>query len=67
VGEKSLPDAFMRIANGLKTSIIESPLERADVVFRLEVLLRRYVYGKPFELKRNNKLRDAVLYLLGTC
>ena len=64
VGEKSLPDAFMRIANGLKTSTIESPLERADVVFRLEVLLRRYVYAKPFELKRNNKLRDAVLYLL---
>lgn len=64
VGEKSLPDAFMRIANGLKTSTIGSPLERADVVFRLEVLLRRYVYGKPFELKRINKLRDAVLYLL---
>jgi tRNA A37 threonylcarbamoyladenosine biosynthesis protein TsaE len=64
VGEKSLPDAFMRIASGLKTSTIESPLERADVVFRLEVLLRRYVYAMPFELKRNNKLRDAVLYLL---
>ena len=64
VGEKSLPDAFIRIANGLKTSTIESPFKRADVVFRLEVLLRRYVYAKPFELKRNNKLRDAVLYLL---
>jgi len=64
VGEKSLPDAFMRITNRLKASTIESPLERADVVFRLEVLLRRYVYGMPFALKRNNQLRNAVLYLL---
>ena len=64
VGERSLPGAFMRIANRLKASTIESPLQRADVVFRLEVLLRRYVYGKPFALKQNNKLRDAALYLL---
>jgi hypothetical protein len=64
VGERSLPEAFIRIADRLKTSTVPSPLQRIDVVFRLEVLLRRYVYGKPFELKRNNKLRDAVLYLL---
>jgi hypothetical protein len=64
VGERSLPSAFMRIVNRLKSSTIATPLQRTDVVFRLEVLLRRHVYGTPFALKRNNQLRDAVLYLL---
>ncbi len=30
----------------------------------LEVLLQRYVYPKPLELKNNPELRDAVLALL---
>jgi tRNA A37 threonylcarbamoyladenosine biosynthesis protein TsaE len=64
VGELSLPSALIRIAERLKVSTVHAPLQKSDVVFRLEVLLRRYVYGKPFELKRNIKLRDAVLYLL---
>ena len=37
---------------------------RGDTVFRLEVLLRRYVYGRPIELKRQRDLREAVLFLL---
>ncbi|MGA2890191.1 MAG: hypothetical protein ABSE51_19250 [Terracidiphilus sp.] len=64
VGERSLPDAFIRISERLKVSTIQSPLQRADVVFRLEVLLRRYVYGRPFALKSNHRLRDAVLHIL---
>jgi tRNA A37 threonylcarbamoyladenosine biosynthesis protein TsaE len=64
VGESSLPNAFIRIADRLKMSTVHAPLQKSDVVFRLEVLLRRYVYGKPFELKQNIQLRDAVLYLL---
>jgi hypothetical protein len=30
----------------------------------LEILLRRHVYGRPLELKRNVELRDAILLLL---
>ena len=30
----------------------------------LEVLLRQHVYGRPLELKRQRRIRDAVLYLL---
>jgi hypothetical protein len=64
VGERSLPNAFIRIADRLKASTIESSLQKTDVVFRLEALLRRYVYGNPFALKSNNRLRSAVLYIL---
>jgi hypothetical protein len=35
-----------------------------NTVFLLEVLLQRYVYGRPLELKRDSNLRDAVLFLL---
>ena len=37
---------------------------RRDTVFRLEVLLRRYVYGRPIDLKRQQDLWEAVLFLL---
>ena len=37
---------------------------RGDTVFRLEVLLRRYVYGRPIELKRQRDPWEAVLFLL---
>ena len=39
-------------------------LREANTVFMLEVLLRRHVYGRPLELKRERPIRDAVLYLL---
>jgi hypothetical protein len=37
-----------------------------DTVFMLEVLLQRYVYGRPLELKRHSELRESVLFLLDT-
>jgi hypothetical protein len=39
-------------------------LKKTDTVFMLEVLLQRYVYGRPLELKRERPIRDAVLSLL---
>jgi hypothetical protein len=39
-------------------------LKKGNTVFLLEVLLQRYVYGRPLELKRQSDLRDAVLVLL---
>ena len=39
-------------------------LAKSDTVFVLEVLLQRYVYGRPLELKRDTRIRDAVLFML---
>ena len=39
-------------------------LKKGDTAFMLEALLQRHVYAKPLELKQNQELRDAVLYLL---
>ncbi len=39
-------------------------LRETNTVFMLEVLLRQHVYGRPLELKRQRRIRDAVLYLL---
>ena len=30
----------------------------------LESLLQRHVYGRPLELKRQTRIRDAVLFIL---
>jgi hypothetical protein len=35
-----------------------------DTVFVLEVLLQRYVYGRPLELKQERRIRESVLFLL---
>ncbi|MGH2457596.1 MAG: hypothetical protein ACRDIY_01875 [Chloroflexota bacterium] len=35
-----------------------------DTVFLLESLLRRYVYGRPLELKRDRELCAAVVFVL---
>jgi len=64
VGEQSLPGAFIRIAKRLQQGNPRQMLRKGDTVFLLEVLLQRYVYGRPLELKRRSDLRDAVLYLL---
>ena len=64
IGEQSLPDAFIRIAKRLQEVDYNEMLGRGATVFRLEVLLRRYVYGKPLQLKLNRALREAVLFLL---
>jgi hypothetical protein len=64
IGEKSLPKAFVRIANRLVGNRATGLLGGRDSVFMLETLLRRYVYGRPLELKRNSQLRNAILQLL---
>jgi hypothetical protein len=64
VGEQSLPRAFLRIAKRLRQGNAGQMLKKGNTVFLLEVLLQRYVYGRPLELKRQNDLRDAVLDLL---
>ena len=64
IGERSLPDAFVRIAASLRRGDAQRMLARANTVFTLEVLLQRYVYGRPLELKRDDGIREAVLFIL---
>jgi hypothetical protein len=64
IGEQSLPRAFIGVAKRLRTGDPWQMLRKRNTVFMLEVLLQRYVYGRPLELKRQSDLRDAVLFLL---
>ncbi len=64
IGEQSLPEAFIRIAHRLQEGDPRQMLRKGNTVFLLEVLLQRYVYGRPAELKRQVDLREAVLFLL---
>ena len=64
IGERSLPDAFVRVGDALRRGNAQQMLAESDTVFMLEVLLQRYVYGRPLELKRDNDIRDAVLFIL---
>ena len=66
IGEQSLPYAFVRVADWLRKGEVGALVESADSVFLLEVLLQRHVYGRPMELKGDGRVRDAVLFLLGT-
>jgi len=62
VGEQSLPEAFIRVAKRLQQG--DQQLGKSNTIFLLEMLLLRYVYGRPLELKRQRDLREAVLFLL---
>lgn len=64
IGERSLPDAFVRVAAALRRGNAQKMLAMSNTVFTLEVLLQRYVYGRPLELKRDHRIRDAVLFIL---
>jgi len=64
VGEQSLPEAFIYIAKRLQQGDPQQMMRKGNTVFLLEVLLQRYVYGRPLELKRQGDLREAVLLLL---
>ncbi len=64
IGERSLPEAFVRVANSLKRGDAQAMLAKTNTVFLLEVLLQRHVYGRPLELKREPDVRQAVLFLL---
>ena len=64
IGEQSLPEAFIGIAKCLHEGDPSQLIREDNSVFLLEVLLQRYVYGRPLELKRSPDLREAVLFLL---
>ena len=64
IGERSLPEGFVRVATRLQSGEAQSMLRKTNTVFMLEVLLRRHVYGRPLELKRARPIRDAGLDLL---
>lgn len=64
IGEQSLPESFIRIEKSLQSGVPQVMLRNRNTVFLLEVLLQRYVYGKPLELKSNPKIRDAVILIL---
>jgi hypothetical protein len=64
IGERSLPEAFVRIADALRRGNAQEMLEKTNTVFLLEVLLQRHVYGRPLELKSDRRVREAVLSIL---
>ncbi|MDE0453923.1 MAG: ATP-binding protein [Gammaproteobacteria bacterium] len=64
IGERSLPKAFVRVANWLRRGEVQLLFESAESMFLLEVLLQRHVYGRPAELKAHARKREAVLFLL---
>jgi len=64
IGEQSLPDAFVRILKRLQQGDAQQMLRKENIVFMLEVLLQRYVYGRALELKRRPELRNSVVSLL---
>lgn len=66
IGERSLPEAFVRVANSLRCGDAQAMLQERNTVFLLEVLLLRHVYGRPLELKRDRAMREAVLFILDT-
>ena len=66
IGEQSLPNAFVRVADCLRLGDVRKMLRKTNTIFMLEVLLQRYVYGRPLELKRERPIREAVLFLLDT-
>jgi hypothetical protein len=66
IGEKSLPDAFVRVSHSLKAGDTGILLADSNTVFMVVILLQRHVYAKPLELKRDPRIREAVLCLLDT-
>jgi hypothetical protein len=64
IGERSMPAAFVRIANALRRGKPADMLRESNTVFMFEVLLQRHVYARPLELKRDPALREAILYVL---
>jgi hypothetical protein len=64
IGERSLPKAFVRVANSINHGDVQAMLAKTNTVFLLEVLLQRHIYGRPLELKRDAAVRQSVLFLL---
>ena len=64
VGEISIPDDFVVVADSLRTGNPAELLMEQGTVFYLESILQRYVYGQPTVLKANPNLRTAILTIL---
>lgn len=64
IGERSMPAAFVHIANALRRGSNADMLRESNTVFILESLFQRHVYSRPLELKRDPTLREAILYVL---
>lgn len=64
IGEQSLPSAFMHVASRLQAGSPMQMLSKDNTVFMLESILRRFVYGRPQETKREKTVREAVLFVL---
>jgi len=66
IGEQSLPEAFLPLAEALQRGAAQDMLKKPNTVFLLEVLLQRHVCGRPLRLKTDPTIREAVLFLLDT-
>lgn len=64
IGDQSLPKAFELVSKYLRAGIPVGFLKKSNTAYMLEVLLRRFVYGQPLQLKRDRILREAVLHIL---
>jgi hypothetical protein len=64
IGERSMPAAFVRVADALRRGDPAGMLRKTNTVFMLEVLLQRHVYARPLELGRDAALREAILLVL---
>jgi hypothetical protein len=64
IGEKSLPEPFVRVAAALRRGDVQEMLKKTNTVFLLEVLLQRHVYGHPLELKSDSRIRESVIFIL---
>ncbi|HEY3863700.1 MAG TPA: hypothetical protein VGO59_17635 [Verrucomicrobiae bacterium] len=64
VGQSSLPQTFLLIADKLKKAPTGLVLLIPEVVFFLEIVMRRWVYSQIGKLKANPGLMEAVLVIL---
>jgi hypothetical protein len=64
IGNKSLPNAFIVIAERLEAGNAREMLSIGNTVYCLESLLRQSVYSIPQQLKANGQMRSAILRLL---
>ena len=64
IGQQQLPDAFIEVDALLRRVGNVASTSKSETAFYLESLLGRFVYAQPFRLKRDARLRDAVLRLL---
>ncbi|MES1950258.1 hypothetical protein S4A8_05343 [Salinisphaera sp. S4-8] len=64
IGERSLPNGFVILADSLLSDTLATILSDGNTAYLLETLLRRNVYSEPYRLKSDPKVRRSVLVLL---